>query len=82
MTTNCITSDLCLVDPKCSANDLCKQCKDSLIEGMKQYIPQKPISSKSILRCVKQAIINLLQARNKGTTIQPPGGARVFVSDK
>ena len=32
---------MCLADPKCSANNLWKQFKDNLIEGMNQYIPQK-----------------------------------------
>ena len=55
---------MCLADLKCSANDLWKQFKDSLIEGMNQYIPQKPISSKHRLPWVDKAIKTLIQARN------------------
>ena len=56
---------MCLADPKCSANDLLKQFKESLIEGMNNYIPQKPISSKQRLPWVNEAIRKLIQARNK-----------------
>ena len=49
---------MCLADPKCSAIDLLKPFKDSLIEGMNQYIPQKPISSKHKLPWVNKAIKN------------------------
>ena len=47
---------MCLADRKCSANDIWTQFKDSLIEGMNNYIPQKPLSSKQR---------KLIQARNK-----------------
>ena len=56
---------ICLADPKCSANDLWKQFKDSLIECMNNYIQQKPISSKQRLHWVYKAIRKLIQARNK-----------------
>ena len=49
---------MCPADPQCSANDLWKQFKDSLIEGMDQYIPQKAISSKHRLPWVDKAIKN------------------------
>ena len=56
---------MCLADTKYSANDLLKQFKDSLIEGMHDYIPQKPISSKQRLPWVNKAIRKLIQARKK-----------------
>ena len=56
---------MCHADPKCSANDLWKQFIDSLIEGMIQYIPQKPISSKHRKPWVNKASKKIIQARNK-----------------
>ena len=49
----------------CVYNFCLKKIKDSLIEGMKQYIPQKPISSKHRLPWVDKAIKKLVQERNK-----------------
>ena len=56
---------MCLADPKCSANDLWKKFKVSLIKGMNQYIPQKPISSKHRLPWVDKASKKIIQPRNK-----------------
>ena len=60
---------MCLDDPLevfCKwPGHLWKQFKNSLIGGMKNFIPQKPFSSKQRLPWVYKAIRKLIQARNK-----------------